>query len=53
MKPTELMICDWVKMPSGLLEIRQIDRCDYTDNRELIEIIGKLADMVQSILHEL
>jgi hypothetical protein len=31
----------------------QINCCDYTDNRELIEIIGKLADMVQSILHEL
>lgn len=31
----------------------QINGCDYTDNLELIEIIGKLADMVQSILHEL
>lgn len=33
--------------------VNRINSCDYTDNAELIDIIGKLADMVQSILHEL
>ena len=33
--------------------VDQINTCDYTDNVELIDIIGKLADMVQSILYEL
>ena len=33
--------------------VDKINTCDYTDNVELIDIIGKLADMVQSILYEL
>ena len=33
--------------------IDKINTCDYSDNYNLIEIIGKLADIVQSILHEL
>ena len=33
--------------------VDKINTCDYSDNAELIDIIGKLADMVQSILHEL
>ena len=31
----------------------KINCCDYTDNRELIDIIDKLANIVQSILQEL
>lgn len=33
--------------------INRINSCDYSDNAELIDIIGKLADIVQSILYEL
>lgn len=33
--------------------INKIDTCDYSDNYNLINIIGKLADMVDSILKEL
>ena len=33
--------------------VNRINSCDYTNNAELIDIIGKLADIVQSILYEL
>ena len=33
--------------------VDEINTCDYSDNYNLINIIGKLADMVDSILKEL
>ena len=33
--------------------VNEINTCDYSDNRNLIDIIGKLADIVGSILDEI
>lgn len=33
--------------------VDEINTCDYSDNLNLINIIGKLADVVDSILKEL
>lgn len=33
--------------------VDKINTCDYSDNYNLIEIIGKLADMVQTLLRYL
>lgn len=33
--------------------VNEINTCDYSDNYNLINIIGKLADIVGSILDEI